>query len=512
MIHLLRLIMLQISSSTNSDKIKIAKENNLQDSSETKLVFFGITGIIIAYIVYIVATTNLLPLKYNALVFSYIIAVAITLVNSISSIKEILLYKVEDDFLFSLPLTSTEIIISKLFMPYIKNLIYTIIIMFPTFYALKNTVNLNETSYLISILAGITLPIIPIIIGTIYAFIDSYYKKGLKKNIAKIFIIALLFLIVILLFRGGNNSPNTIIKKLSFLNPFIYLFKESLISNNPITTLLLIFLPIILFSLFIKKLSINYNYLLSRIKGVKTNTNKKVRPGRRKRYLTSLIHKDIISLVNNKPYFRSSLYLSIVLSISFLIISVIINTESLAKTHNFGYYLMLFLSFVAAISCTTINSLSLEKNNIIYFKSLPIRFYKLLLSKYLVNLLTSLPVILINFIVAFIFYSPNLITSVVLIINPVLFTTFISLLGLVLDFRFINYKEKDSNVIIKNRIITYIPLLVNIIVICSMFIINSVDNYKVLLLVFTATNILLIILTLMYLLINYKRIYNTNLR
>ena len=122
MIHLLRLIMLQISSSTNSDKIKIAKENNLQDSSETKLVFFGITGIIIAYIVYIVATTNLLPLKYNALVFSYIIAVAITLVNSISSIKEILLYKVEDDFLFSLPLTSTEIIISKLFMPYIKNL------------------------------------------------------------------------------------------------------------------------------------------------------------------------------------------------------------------------------------------------------------------------------------------------------------------------------------------------------------------------------------------------------
>ena len=53
--------------------------------------------------------------------------------------------------------------------------------MFPTFYALKNTVNLNETSYLISILAGITLPIIPIIIGTIYAFIDSYYKKGLKK-------------------------------------------------------------------------------------------------------------------------------------------------------------------------------------------------------------------------------------------------------------------------------------------------------------------------------------------
>ena len=225
-----------------------------------------------------------------------------------------------------------------------------------------------------------------------------------------------------------------------------------------------------------------------------------------------MIHKDIISLVNNKPYFRSSLYLSIVLSISFLIISVIINTESLAKTHNFGYYLMLFLSFVAAISCTTINSLSLEKNNIIYFKSLPIRFYKLLLSKYLVNLLTSLPVILINFIVAFIFYSPNLITSVVLIINPVLFTTFISLLGLVLDFRFINYKEKDSNVIIKNRIITYIPLLVNIIVICSMFIINSVDNYKVLLLVFTATNILLIILTLMYLLINYKRIYNTNLR
>jgi len=52
MIHLFRLLMLNISSATNSEKIKIAKENNLHDSSEIKLIFIGIIVFVLSYLVY----------------------------------------------------------------------------------------------------------------------------------------------------------------------------------------------------------------------------------------------------------------------------------------------------------------------------------------------------------------------------------------------------------------------------------------------------------------------------
>ena len=107
MIHLFGLMMLNITSTTNSDKIRIARENKLHDSAETKLVFFAIIGLIISYLVYWITVNFLLPLKQTVLVLAFIVACLIVLVSNIANIKSVLIYKVEDDFLFSLPLSST---------------------------------------------------------------------------------------------------------------------------------------------------------------------------------------------------------------------------------------------------------------------------------------------------------------------------------------------------------------------------------------------------------------------
>ena len=516
MIHLFRLIALNISSSTNSDKIKIAKENRLRDSSETKLVFFGIIGLTISYLVYWITTNFLIPLKYNVLILSFVIASLLILISNISNIKEVLIYKTEDDYLFSLPLTSSEIIISKLFITYIKNLIYIFIIMFPSYYAIKEHIKISETSSLIYLLTGITLPLIPLILGTIYAFVDSYYNQGKKKkkyNIVRILIILLIIGIFYFLFRNVNTKNiNNVITRLSFINPFIYLFKLSIINNNLITTLLLIFLPVILFYLFIKSISVNYNYILSKIRGVKLSKNMKVIPAKPKNQLKSIIHKELLTIFNNKTYFRSSIYLAIMMMLLFLIMSIVIDTKEVSNIHDFGIFLMLFLSFIGAISCTTINSLSLEKNNIIYFKSLPIKFSKLLFGKFLVNILTNIPIIIINLIITAIFYKVSKLTLLASFINPLLLTILISLLGLILDFRFINYKEKDSDSIIKNRLITYIPILANILIISVIFFINPADQYNLILFIFSGVNIFFIILFIFYLLISYKKILNTNIK
>ena len=481
MIHLFRLLMLNISSATNSEKIRIAKENKLHDSSEIKLIFIGIIVFVLSYLVYWVTNNFLLDMKYNILIISYIIASVMVLIDNLNNIKSVLIYKSEDDYLFSLPLTSTEIILSKLFLTYLKNLIYIFIIMFPTYIAIKNVINITSTGELVYLLAAISIPLIPIIIGTSYSFIDSYYSS--KKN-----------------------------KKKYNINPFIYLFKLSIINNNIIAIILLLILPILLFILFIKHLSVNYNYILSRIRGAKISKEKEIVIKKKKSKLNSIISKEIQTIINNKVYFKSTIKTSILLTIFFFLASLIIDTKKISEAHNFGIYLMFFVSFIAASSCTTINSLSLEKKCILQLKTMPVSFIKVLIAKYLTNIIISLPVIIINFIISALFYDIDKLTLLMLFINPLLLTSFISLLGLILDFRFIDFTEKDSNNIIKNRIITYIPPLANLLIISILFLINPIDKYYLLLLAFSCIILFVMILMLFYLLISYKKILNANIK
>ena len=514
MIHLFRLLMLNISSATNSEKIRIAKENKLHDSSEIKLIFIGIIVFVLSYLVYWVTNSFLLDMKYNILIISYIIASVMVLIDNLNNIKSVLIYKSEDDYLFSLPLTSTEIILSKLFLTYLKNLIYIFIIMFPTYIAIKNVINITSTGELVYLLAAISIPLIPIIIGTSYSFIDSYYssKKNNKKyNIIRILLILFIFIILFLLLNK-TNTINEIIKRLSLINPFIYLFKLSIINNNIIAIILLLILPILLFILFIKHLSVNYNYILSRIRGAKISKEKEIVIKKKKSKLNSIISKEIQTIINNKVYFKSTIKTSILLTIFFFLVSLIIDTKKISEAHNFGVYLMFFVSFIAASSCTTINSLSLEKKCILQLKTMPVSFIKVLIAKYLTNIIISLPVIIINFIISALFYDIDKVTLLMLFINPLLLTSFISLLGLILDFRFIDFTEKDSNNIIKNRIITYIPPLANLLIISILFLINPIDKYYLLLLAFSCIILFVMILMLFYLLISYKKILNANIK
>ena len=90
MIHLFRLLMLNISSATNSDKIRIAKENNLHDSSEAKMILLSIIVFAVSYFIYWLSNNFFLQLKYNLLILSFIIASIVILIDNFNNIKTIL--------------------------------------------------------------------------------------------------------------------------------------------------------------------------------------------------------------------------------------------------------------------------------------------------------------------------------------------------------------------------------------------------------------------------------------
>ena len=88
---------------------------------------------------------------------------------------------------------------------------------------------------------------------------------------------------------------------------------------------------------------------------------------------------------------------------------------------------------------------------------------------------------------------------------------FVSLLGLVLDFQFINYKETDDNIIIKGRIINYIPYIANIILLFVYYFIVTINNIYYFASLYLGITVFFFLLVFGYLLINYKKLYINNL-
>ena len=177
MIKLFKLIYINILSATNLQRIKMSREKNVRDPKETQIIIYALFYLFLGYIIYVILKDYLVGLSTLIPILSYIISfIVIFFINMINA-KDTLISTEENEFLFSLPLTNSEIILSKMALLYVKNIIIVLVIMIPTYIFYNSIVEVSDISSLVFILGTLLLPIIPIIISTIYTAIDTYYKN-----------------------------------------------------------------------------------------------------------------------------------------------------------------------------------------------------------------------------------------------------------------------------------------------------------------------------------------------
>ena len=516
MIKLLKLIDVNVRGLFDYNRVKMAKEYHLRDSTEVKMVIISIILLLYGYIMYFF-TNNLLSLHKNyILLLGYIITYIMLLIYDLIDLKNGLFTATDNDFLFSLPLKNSQIILSKLFNTYIKNIIISFVVMFPMYYALIKMMPIVDVVSFTYLLLGFTLPLIPIVIGTIYAYIDTYYNLTKYKKIYLIIklliIIAILFIIYLLFNNIKLSNMNILIKRLYIINPLLFILKLIIINKIYLLIPVVVGIPIILFIIFVKYLSFNYTHLISYLKGVHIKEDRKVVVSKKKTKLHSMISKEFKTLINNRLYFRNTYLIGIILTVVYFIVSLFMHSNNIVNKRFFYIFLMIILSFIAGLVNSTIHSISLEKEYIINYKCLPVRFYKVLLSKWLLNILIVLPIIIINVITTILFYNFKWYLLLLLFINPLLVVMFNSLFGLVLDYRFINFNNKDEVYIIKSRIISYMPKALLLLVCIMMYYMTLVDNILIITLTFSMINIIGFLITLFYLIISYKKIYKERIK
>ena len=521
MIKLIKLIYINLLSLLDYNKIIIANNNNVKSGYEYKPILLVILSIIYGYISYVLLTLlgKVVDDKTIILNIIFIFTTILSIVISIYCSNNTLYNSEDNDYLYSLPIKKNYIILSKLFNIYIKNILFILIFLISGLLAYNNYVKVDETISLIYFIIAIFIPIIPIIIASIISYIINYLKtkEDTKINfIIKISLLLILSLIVFLIFKYKSNNIETnlknITKILSFIYPIYYLYKITINYNNLITLFIYIAIIIGPLHIFTKYLSNNYIRMCSILNGVK-KTKKFIYPKTPQRTkFSGFMHKEYLTIINNKKYFNTSFRTSLTITIAMLIALLLININKIQEIELFNTYFNIFipvlLSFVVCINSSTISSISIERENIELLKSYPISFNKILLAKYLIGFLFHLIFIIINALIITIFFRPVLFTIVMCYITPIISSLFANLLYLILDYKYPAKNEKSETNILNQRILSFIPPITGIIIGFTQLFLPIINNYKIVVLTHTLVLILLTIALIIYLIINNKKFYN----
>ena len=200
-----------------------------------------------------------------------------------------------------------------------------------------------------------------------------------------------------------------------------------------------------------------------------------------------------------------------VIAISFLIVivSLFLPVDKINSETFINYYPLFVPCVIAGIVSlgnSSINSISLEKNNIEVLYTLPMKIEKVLYYKWLANVVICSLIVLVDATVINLLFKPDVFTIIASYIFPIVVIKFVSLLSLVLDYRFVVKKEYDDGIILKQRYITLVPSLISLVIVFIPLVLKTYILYKYIICSFGILCIFGMLVCEIYLLVNRKKL------
>lgn len=340
---------------------------------------------------------------------------------NIAYVPNLLYFSKDTDTLFTLPLKTKEIFTSKLLLIYIYNLLIISMFVVPGFLEYGLITNAGVSFFVKGILVSLLIPVIPILILTVFAtLITQFFKFAKHKNAFKI-ITTIFFLALVVIFEfnmntnmetNGEISGEALLVLSEGINKISPRYLEicgNIFADNNFTSntslafftfinIFLVFLVINIFSEFYMK-GVYYNFDLT-VKGKKQKS--KNRFERSSQYL-SLVQKEIKSLFRNSTYFIQCVLPTIFVPVIIIFTSsASLTDESLTEMLGEGITIKFVISmiFVYAmlisnqISTTAISRAGIREHE--YMQTLPIKNNKIINAKVMPGIIIGIAVTLVG--------------------------------------------------------------------------------------------------------------------
>ncbi len=450
---------------------------------EFKTILFIIISLLYCFLFYILLQTFFTD-GFLILPIAFLFSSIFCLLYDFNQVKAILFQAEDTLFLFSLPIDKKEIVLSKLFTIYFKNIFFAFLFMISALLAARFTLLLNQTFILLFLVMILFIPVLPIVIASICFYANSYFKMHfLKLRVAlfiSIFVVLCFFLFFILpdVYITRSNIM-FLISKLCRLYPISYLFSQSLSQMNLFLFFAYLMIHIGIIYLYIVFLSFDYPKICSVMRGRKKKSFIVYKKRSNKKRFFGLVHKELVYLFSYSLYFKNSYSLTIIGSIFLVFMFLILPYRSYDSFLSyFNLFGPLVLSVIASLGLSGIHAFSLERKNLDMLGSFPVSFGQVFFAKMLTNFLLLFVLILFNATFLMLVVKPNTFVIVMLYVLPIFVSLFHIFFSLLLDSCFIDKANQSESAIIKERLLPIVPIFLSFSYLVFPFLFPNVLGYK----------------------------------
>ena len=475
---------------TMSSDMALFKIKTKNKSKSNKIPFVLLIFVLVFFAIYSYGEMFMEPLANVHL--EYVLLTLFVLITSVMTIMEgiyksgSLIFNCKDDnLLLSLPIKKSTVIFIRIFKFYVFELVYNSLFLAPAMLVYIRHVSVDFTFYLVSFIALLLLPIIPIIISCLIGGVITHTSSKFKfKNIAQIIITAIFLLFIIFLSFNiesilndlGNNASNindTITKLYYPAGAYI-----KLVTNfNILSFLLFILIHVVLFVITILILSKVYFKINSNMKVVNTVSKTKKYTIKSHSKMVSLIKKELNRFINS-PVFVTNAAFGLVLHVVISIVlcfkvdyfaNLLVEQKFISSVPEIYSYIAVLtfglICFSSLMSNITSSMISLEGKSFIILKSLPLSPKTILFSKVITATLIMIPFILIGDIILFIKFNFNIIEIILLLLSSVLLPLVTETIGILVNLKYPNMTASNDTEVVKQSLSTLVAVLIGMLLV-----------------------------------------------
>ena len=470
------------------------REPRNKKQSSVVIASFGIITLAIFFCVYNIMTAKtLVQVGQQELIPAYMVAVSSfsILFLTIFYSNGILFGSRDIETLLSLPLKSSDIISSKFMFMYLLNFLIGFIFMLPGGIVWVLNGSLNVLQIILYFTSMIFVPLIPMCIaacmGMIVVAVSSYFKR--KNVIALIFsfvMIGIIGYIAVSAMKSGNEDSIGIMlsKQITGLYPISGLFVQH--TNFPMYIGMGLFIAFstAVFYIFVKIVAMKYGLLNTLAKTTSRYSDNKKSYNRKSIFL-ALYKKEMGRFLSSYMAVLNA-GLGVILLCVFSIFLLFNSVEQIGESsgiENINEYLSnfapLFIASMLSLSCPAASAISLEGKNIWILQSSPVKVKTILNSKIAVNLTLHLIGYMISIFAFTLKLDMNFIQVINLIIVPICYSIFITVIGISLNKKYPNYEWESEMMVVKQSMPVIVSGLVGIIALITPILLNWFLNLSI---------------------------------
>lgn len=390
------------------------------------------------------------------------IATAMGVFLSIFSIYSTIYQAKDNEFLLSVPVKPSQIILAKLLGCYITTFIFEAIVLIPGYIVFFINMEWTVLNVVFAVLSMFTLPFFALTIACILGLLIAIIASKLPKNArtTATLLISLAFLGIYFYVMSGSsdfinvfiNNPEDIAGIAYVMYP-LYLFGKGVLGEIS-SYLIFAGLAVLLFALVHFILSKTFIKISTANKGsiVKKFEKKTLNSASADK---ALLKREFIHLKSSAAYMLNCCMGSVmtILAVVFLIIS----REQIAEvfdavgfsTDIAGLIVCAAIAFISGMNDLTAPSISLEGRSIWILQSLPVSAWKILKTKIMLHMiLTVIPAVILAAAAQFMF-DMSVTARIMTFVCAVVFPLFEAAFGLILNLKMPNLNWTDEMIAVK---------------------------------------------------------------